>query len=108
MENNNQHEKIKNTIRQNCPVLTETLTTDTALETDHLEPRELGADNTRRLFTYVYGMDLNGYSHKDILHSANTIFEIELSLDDINSMINYIDFETRIASMQHTSLRAKN
>ena len=71
---------------------------DFVLETDHLEPHTLGADNTRRLYTHAYGMHLNGYSEKEIASNCSTLFEIQIDEMDVYHIIGSIEFETSIAS----------
>lgn len=70
------------------------------MEVNHLEPRILGADNTRRLYTYAYGMHLNGYSEKEIAFNCSTLFEIQIDEMDVHHIIGAIEFEARIASRQ--------
>ena len=72
--------------------------TDLVLETDHLEPQILGVDRTRHLYTYVYGLHLNGYSEKEIASNCRKIFNIDIDEMDINHIIGAIEFEARIAS----------
>ena len=81
-------------IREHCPVTTETLSS-----TQPLEP-QLGSEATRRLYTYVDGMCLNGYSDSTITANANQMFRIQLSSSDINNIISSIELETCIASMK--------
>ena len=71
---------------------------DFVLETDHLEPKVLGADRTRQLYTHAYGMHLNGYSEKEIASNCRTLFNIDIDEMDIYHIIGSIDFEASIAS----------
>ena len=92
---------IASLIREHCPVLTQTLTSDssdTQLETDHLEPRCLGANNTRRMFTHVYGMSLNGYTDEAIASNVRSIFRIDIDTMDIHHIVGSIEFEAALAS----------
>ncbi len=74
--------------------------TDLILETDHIEPQMLGADRTRQLYTHAYGMDLNGYSEKEIAANCRAIFNIDIDEMDVHHIINAIEFEARIASIK--------
>lgn len=71
---------------------------DFVLETDHLEPKVLGADRTRQLYTHAYGMHLNGYSEKEIASNCRILFNIDIDDMDVYHIIGSIDFETSIAS----------
>lgn len=93
--------KIEPIIREYCPVLTQTLTSDQSdaqLETDHLEPRQLGADNTRNMYTYIYGMSLNGYAYDSIASNVRSIFHIDIDTMDIHHIVGSIEFEAALAS----------
>lgn len=57
----------------------------------------LGADRTSHLMAYVYGCHHNGYSTKDICQSASVMFRVELSFNEIRSIIHYMEFEVSIA-----------
>jgi hypothetical protein len=86
---------FKKVIQEYCPALTG------KADTSHLpEPKLLGADNTRRLMTQVYGMNLNGYNITDIIETVNDLWRVSLSPTDIENIIWAIDNEARIASMQ--------
>lgn len=102
MENQSNPQNLGDIIREYCPELTATLTSDTqdncGLETDHLEPRVLGADNTRRLFTHAYGMYCNGYTYEIIASNITSLFRIEVDTLDVNHIIGSIEFESTIAS----------
>ena len=71
---------------------------DLVLETDHLEPKVLGADRTRQLYTHAYGMHLNGYSEKEIASNCRILFNIDINDMDVYHIIGSIEFEMAIAS----------
>jgi hypothetical protein len=82
-------------IREHCPNLL-----STNIDTSHLpEPQGLGADNTRRLMTHAYGMDLNGYNILQITSTVNELWNVTLVPSDIEQIISSIDLEARIASI---------
>jgi hypothetical protein len=90
----NSQKDLESVIREHCPVLS-------ILETDHLpEPRCLGAESTRRLYTQVYGMSNNGYTEYAIISAVRSLFNVEITKEDINGIIWSIDNEARIASMK--------
>ena len=74
--------------------------TDLVLETDHIEPQVFGVDRTRRLYTYVYGVALNGHTDSIIASSCRAIFNIDIDEMDVHHIIGAIEFEARIASRQ--------
>jgi hypothetical protein len=85
---------FKKVIQEYCPALTN------KTDTSHIpEPKLLGADNTRRLMTQVYGMNLNGYSIDDITETVNDLWRVSLTPTDIENIIWAIDNEARLASM---------
>ena len=89
---------FKQVIQEHCPLLSN------ELDTSHLpEPQLLGADNTRRLMTHAYGMDLNGYDLLQITSTVNELWKVSLTPTDIEHIIWAIDNEARIACMK-TSL----
>jgi hypothetical protein len=86
---------FKKVIQEYCPAL------NRKLDTSHLpEPKLLGADNTRRLMTQVYGMNLNGYGITEITETVNDLWRVSLTSTDIENIIWSIDNEARLASMQ--------
>lgn len=71
---------------------------DLILEIDHIKPQVLGAERTRQLYTYAYGMSLNGYTEKEIASNCRTMFNIDIDEMDIHHVIGSINFEASIAS----------
>jgi hypothetical protein len=87
---------FKKVIQEHCPAL------NNQSDTSHLpEPPLLGVNNTRRLMTQVYGMNLNRYSVADIVKTVNDLWLVSLTPTDIENIIWSIDNEARLASM-HT------
>jgi hypothetical protein len=85
----------KQVIQEHCTLLND------GLDTSHLpEPQLLGVDNTRRLMTHAYGMDLNGYNIIDITQTVNDLWRVSLTPTDIEHIIWAIDNEAKLASMQ--------
>jgi hypothetical protein len=86
---------FKKVIQEYCPSLTG------KADTSYMpEPKLLGADNTRRLMTQVYGMNLNGYGIIEITETVNDLWRVSLTSTDIENIIWSIDNEARLASMQ--------
>lgn len=79
-------------IQENCPLFTEVLESLS-------KPKQLGAERTRHLYTYVYGLHINGYYWQEIANSANIVFRLNLNILNISEIIDSIELETRIASM---------
>lgn len=78
-------------IKENCPLLTEVVESLS-------QPKQLGAEGTRMLTTHVYGLDLNGYCWNIIIGDVKKIFGITIDDDDIRFIIEYADFEARLAT----------
>ena len=70
------------------------------LETGHVEPQILGADNARRLMTYAYGLLKNGYSSTVVVENVNTLFRTSLTEEDILRIESNIEFEASIADIK--------
>lgn len=71
---------------------------DFELETDHMKQKILGAERTRQLYTYAYGMSLNCHTEKEIASNCRAIFNIDIDEMDVHHIVGSIDFEASIAS----------